>query len=209
MRTIPSLFVKQYHKNNTFTLTRKVTPGLEHVLTDPNIMPTVQVDGECCAIINGKFYKRVKLKLSEVERFKAIMCQNEPDEATGKIPCWVPLERDNPKDRYFWEAYDLMLRELRESGAATYINLLKHGLYTFECCGRHFRGNPYSFDEDRLVPHGTIKCEDLGKVSFDSLDKYFETHSIEGIVFWKNGVPVAKAKRRDFGWPWVKGRNHD
>ena len=31
---------------------------------------------------------------------------------------------------------------------------------------------------------------------------YLETHVIEGIVFWKDGHPRCKIKRKDFGFPW-------
>jgi len=34
------------------------------------------------------------------------------------------------------------------------------------------------------------------------ISAYLEEHSIEGIVFWKNGVPCCKIKRKDFGLKW-------
>ena len=36
------------------------------------------------------------------------------------------------------------------------------------------------------------------EIEFD----YLEIHVIEGIVFWKDGHPRCKIKRKDFGFPW-------
>ena len=36
----------------------------------------------------------------------------------------------------------------------------------------------------------------------DGIRTYLETHVIEGIVFWKDGHPRCKIKRKDFGFPW-------
>ena len=38
--------------------------------------------------------------------------------------------------------------------------------------------------------------------SFEGIRTYLETHVIEGIVFWKDGHPRCKIKRKDFGFPW-------
>ena len=36
----------------------------------------------------------------------------------------------------------------------------------------------------------------------DGIRTYLDTHVIEGIVFWKDGQPQCKIKRKDFGFPW-------
>lgn len=71
---------------------------------------------------------------------------------------------------------------------------------TYEAIGPHFRANPYNLDADVLKPHGKDIVE-LDR-SFEGIRTYLETHVIEGIVFWKDGHPRCKIKRKDFGFPW-------
>lgn len=52
---------------------------------------TVKVDGSCCAMINGKFYKRYDAKKGRSIPRGAIKCQKEPDPVTGHMPCWVEV----------------------------------------------------------------------------------------------------------------------
>lgn len=59
---------------------------------------------------------------------------------------------------------------------------------------------PYNLDADVLKPHGKDIVE-LDR-SFEGIRTYLETHVIEGIVFWKDGHPRCKIKRKDFGFPW-------
>ena len=54
--------------------------------------------------------------------------------------------------------------------------------------------------EDKLERHGIRKIQ--VERSFDGIKKYLEDNNIEGIVFWKDGEPKCKIKRKDFGIPW-------
>lgn len=56
------------------------------------------------------------------------------------------------------------------------------------------RANPYNLDADVLKPHGKDIVE-LDR-SFEGIRTYLETHVIEGIVFWKDGHPRYKIKRK-------------
>ena len=120
MKKIPTLFERIYINHHVVETTPNVTPGLEWVL-DGEGTATVKIDGSCCAIINGEFYKR----------------------------------------------YD---------------------------------ANPYGLKKDTLVRHGTqiIQVER----TFDGIRDFLRNHCMEGIVFWKDGVPQCKIKRSDFGFPW-------
>lgn len=115
----------------------------------------------------------------------AIKCQENADPVTGHLPCWVPCDRTATGDKWFWDAYDRM-------------GIVPDG--TYEAIGPHFRANPYNLDADVLKPHGKDIVE-LDR-SFEGIRTYLETHVIEGIVFWKDGHPRCKIKRKDFGFPW-------
>lgn len=142
-------------------------------------------DGSCCAVIGGKFYRRYDAKHGKPVPEGAIKCQEEAAPVTGHLPCWVKCRRDNPNDRWYWVAYD---------------DTETHPDGTYEAIGPHFRANPYGLDTDILKPHGKDVIE--VERSFRGLREYLETHNIEGIVFWKNGEPKCKIKRKDFGFPW-------
>ena len=40
--------------------------------------------------------------------------------------------------------------------------------------------------------------------TFEGIREYLENHYMEGIVFWKDGKPRCKIKRKDFGFDWNK-----
>ena len=65
-------------------------------------------------------------------------------------------------------------------------------------------------EQDVLVRHGE-KIIQLENRSFEGIRAYLEQHCIEGIVFWKDGMPGCKIKRRDIGfmWPETKAISHD
>ena len=187
MKKIPTLFERQYADHRVIGITDKVTPGMECVLEGEGVA-TIKWDGSCCAIIGGKFYKRYDAKKGKKPPAGAIPCC-EPDAITGHHPHWVEVDQNYPADKWFIEAYNNSLP--RENG-------------TFEAVGPHFQGNPYGFDFDRLVQHG-VHDIDVPR-SFEGIRTFLEANEVEGIVFWKDGVPLCKIKRSDFGFEWpVKG----
>lgn len=58
----------------------------------------------------------------------------------------------------------------------------------------------YNLIEDKLEKHGTKIV--TPPRSFEGLKKYLEENYIEGIVFWKDGEPKCKIRRKDYGFPW-------
>lgn len=100
------------------------------------------------------------------------------------------MEEGNPADRWFLDTLH---------NAQDRDGILQDAAY--EAIGPHFQSNPYDLTRDTMVRHGTIEIE-LPERSFDGIREYLQTHAIEGIVFWKDGAPRCKIKRKDFGFKW-------
>lgn len=191
MKKIPTLFTRVFEGHRIVDITDEIAPGCEEAFK--NGVATVKIDGSCCAIINGVFYKRYDAKNGKTPPEGAIPCC-EPDPVTGHWPHWVKIDEHGPDDKWFRSAY----RWTEKHGEK-----LTDG--TYEAIGRHFNSNPYGLDDDRLIRHGIMGI-DIER-NFDSIRKWLDYHLHEGIVFWLNDEPVCKIKRTDFGlkWPIKKG----
>ena len=186
MKKIPTLFQRVFDNHRIVEVLPEVPSELSWVLAGEGVA-TIKWDGSCCAIIGGEFYKRYDAKHGKKVPANAIQCEAAADPVTGHLPCWVPCNRNDPGDKWFWDAYDRS-----ES----------HCDGTYEAIGPHFRTNPHDLPEDILKPHGEDIIE--GVRSFDDIKAYLTEHYIEGIVFWKDGEPKCKIKRSDFALPWGK-----
>lgn len=191
MKKIPTLFERVFENHRIVGISDKVTPGMEWVLNGEGIA-TVKVDGACCAIIDGVFYKRYDAKKGKPIPEGAIKCQDEPDPVTGHLPCWVKCSKDNPSDKWFIVAYEELCR---------HVPPIFRDNATYEAVGKHFNGNPYRWEGDMLICHGIHEIKDCPR-TFEGIREYLEKTFIEGIVFWKDGVPQCKIKRSDFGFSW-------
>ena len=204
MKKIPTLFVREFENHRVVKVLPEVTPGFEWVLKGEGT-PTVKIDGACCAIIDGKFYKRYDAKKDKRGNMKvppegAIPC-SEPDPVTGHWPHWVLVDDSNPSDNWFMNAL--------ENSEDLYGDRIELKDGTYEAIGQHFNGNPYRLGSDRLVPHGKMVIDDLDR-TFEGIRDYLRDNEIEGIVFWKDGEPKCKIKRSDFGFEWpIKNRGDD
>lgn len=183
MKKIPTLFIREFYNHRVVKITETVTPGMEWVLNGEGYA-TVKWDGSCCAIIDGVFYKRYDAKKGKKPPENAIPCC-EPDAATGHWPHWIPVEENNPADKWF---------------VAAYKNTPKLDDGTYEAVGPHFKVNADNLSQDTLIKHG-IHIIDVPR-SFEGIREYLDNHPIEGIVFYKDGVPMCKIKRSDFGFSW-------
>lgn len=202
MKKIPTLFEREFENHRLVRTLDKVTPGFEWVLNGEGVA-TVKYDGSCCAIIDGKFYVRYDAKAGRKPPEGAIPCC-DPDPVTGHWPHWVEVDILNPQKDYKWFA--IAYRNTFGLGN------LAQPTATYEALGPHFNGNPYHWEHDRLIRHGqTILDEETfpdilgdgdGKRTFERIKKYLEETEIEGLVFWKDGEPQCKIKRRDFGFEW-------
>lgn len=218
MKKIPTLFKRVFTPDHQKTITREVTPGCECILRGECIA-TVKWDGACCAIINGEIYKRYDAKIGKDGKRKnppegAIPCQPEPDPITGHWPHWVKCEEGKPEDKYFLEA--LANFRLAPMLSTTPAQPYKERYFvsapdgTYEAIGYPWQGNPYALQTCTLYRHGDDFIGDLwlrddgteDKFAYDKIRGYLEEHEIEGIVFWKDGQPLCKIKRSDFGFQW-------
>lgn len=196
MKKIPTLFKREFKDHKVVDILPEFTDARckESFLKG---IPTVKFDGSCCAIIDGIFYKRYDAKKGKPVPKDAIKCQEKADPVTGHLPCWVPVDGNNPADKWFIEALFHVCGKDEKMLDGTY-----------EAIGPHFQGNPYKLSEDTLIPHGTLVPEDFNCKSEDPTEilvythRYLALHEIEGIVFWLNDEPVCKIKRTDFGLKW-------
>lgn len=194
MKKIPTLFIREFEDHRVVKVLPEVTPGLEWVLKGEG-KPTVKIDGACCAIIDGIFYKRYDAKLDKNGKRKlppigSIPC-DDPDPVTGHWPHWAKIDYNKPADNWFIQA---------KKNTET-MDGIKLPDGTYEAVGPHFNSNPYYLGKDMLIRHGKGVIKDLDR-SFEGIRDYLKTHEIEGIVFWKDDEPMCKIKRSDFGFEW-------
>lgn len=190
MKKIPTLYKREFDTNgNKVPISNEFTNEIckEAFLYG---IPTIKFDGSCCAVIDGKFYRRYDAKKGKPIPIGAIKCQEKADEITGHLPCWVRVREDNPSDKWLIKALDNTLEILGE---------VENG--TYEAVGKHFNANPYNLFYDTLIKHGESQILDLER-TFNGVKDYLEKHEIEGIVFWLNNEPICKIKRSDFGFKW-------
>lgn len=192
MKKIPTLFERQFEDHKVVGITDKVTPGCEAAL-DGTALATIKYDGSCCAVINGEFYKRYDAKKGKTPPEGAIPCC-DPDPVTGHWPHWVKVDVGNPADRWFIQAF---------ANYQGYNAITEVPDGTYEAIGLHFQGNPYNMSYDALIPHGHDKIIPDDNWSFEKIKEVLTLNDdMEGIVFWKDGAPLCKIKRTDFGLPW-------
>lgn len=190
MKKIPTLFEREFKDHKVVKVFPKVHPGMEWVLEGEGIA-TVKYDGSCCAVIDGKYYKRYDCKKGKIPPEGFIPCC-KPDSITGHWPGWVKVDEKNPADKWFVMAYEMTVM------LENYGMKLSDG--TYEAVGRCFQNNPYNFASNKLIKHGKEIVE--VERTFEGIKKYLSEHRIEGLVFWKDGIPQCKIKRLDFGFEW-------
>lgn len=202
MKKIPTLFKRVYENHKVVGITDEVTPGCEIVL-EGKCNATIKMDGSACAIIDGVFYKRYDAKKGKKIPKNAIKCQDEPDPITGHMPCWIPVDEDNPADKWFIEAEKNYHADNTSPGYM--FNRTAEG--TYEAIGPHFNGNNHHLEKDTLVRHGIYIIDGLSKkpLTFEMIRDFLSQNYIEGIVFWA-GEPICKIKRSDFGFEWGNKR---
>lgn len=189
MRKIPTLFERVFENHQKVDIKANVISEMEWVLVGEGIA-TEKMDGSCCAIINGEFYRRYDAKHGKTPPPEAIPCC-EPDAITGHWPHWVKVNPEDKGDVWHVAAYNNSNGDELPDG-------------TYELIGPHFRGNPHKLERDMLVRHGSIVLNDVPR-SFEGIRDYLKEHYMEGIVFWKDDEPRCKIKRSDFGFEWNGG----
>lgn len=103
MKKIPTLFRREYEDHQIINITPELySPELAWVLAGEGIA-TEKFDGSCCAIMDGRFYKRYDAKKNKSGVMKtppenATPCDN-PDSITGHWPHWVPVDENTAADQ--------------------------------------------------------------------------------------------------------------
>jgi hypothetical protein len=131
---------------------------------------TRKLDGMNVKVAGGVLWKRQKPNARDY------------DEAS-----YVSARRDDPADRYLFEAFD--------SAPAW-----EDGIY--EALGPKIQGNPEKYDRHtlvRVVPFEAWLVLEGVPRAFDGLREFLAARDIEGIVFQHQDGRKAKIKKRDFG----------
>lgn len=226
MQKIPTLFKKKYNDNGKYL---GVIPEW-NVELDPNKLyaVTVKWDGAACAIIDSELYKRYDVKPGKKIPDGAIMCQPYDKDAKHN-PCWVKCNRNNPSDKWHWIAFDKMIWYSFVTGVFKSTQFYKLTDWTYELIGAHIQDNPYHCDSEYFIKHGSTIIDilkppyDLEKI-YSSFKSLLSQKHIEGYVLWEikdiddieivrkefiwgDGTkylnkPVAKLRRKDFGYKW-------
>lgn len=187
MKKIPTLFKRD-------PTTHLVTPESNVILPD-GAVPTVKWDGSAVMFDGDQWWKRREVKPNKPIPEGYVEVDHDP--VTGKRQGWMPIT-DGPEDKWFREAIYSVAPAYTSPG-------------TYEAVGPHFQGDPHLLHFDTLKRHGVdtlIEWGDLFGVWPDQDDFYVlqglvETDVIiEGAVWWFEDQPVAKLKRRDFGFVW-------
>lgn len=185
MKKIKSLFVRDYDGNRQ--VTPVVVPGSEWVQKGQGIA-TRKWDGTSVAVIDGELYKRYDVKKGREVPANAIPCEPERNEHTGHWPHWVKCDRENPADKYHFEAWDAVGGELPDQ--------------TYELVGPKINGNRDGVPAHLFMVHGAQRFENDPPRDFDGLRVWLGQNKIEGIVWHHSDGRMVKIKRKDFGYKW-------
>jgi len=185
MKKISTLFKKD--PQDLGRVINEINPENQWVIDGEGI-PTRKYDGTASAIINGTLYKRYDVKKGRQVPEGAIPCQ-EADLITGHHPHWLKCDINKSEDKYFFEAFDLLV----ERGLTVY--------GTYELIGEKIQGNPEKIKGRQLVKHGMTTIIDMNPISFENIKEYLRTEDIEGIVFYhKIDGRMCKIRKKDFGF---------
>jgi len=139
-------------------------------VADGEGVATHKLDGTNVKIENGLLFKRQKPKERDYDNAAYVLC-----------------DRNEPSDKYMWEAFD---------GTPDKAD----GIY--EALGPKIQGNEEKYNHHilvRVVPYDTALVFNDVPRTFDGLREYLSSKDIEGIVFQHPDGRFAKIKKRDFG----------
>ena len=178
MKKIPTMFERDWTGDRSRVID-KPHPDCGWVFAGEGVA-TIQLDGTCCLVYEGKLYKRRELRPGDKE--PADFERVDFDQETGKTVGWVPVG-DGPEDRWHREAF----------GDAPWPD------DTYELIGPKIRGNPEHSSRHRLVSHGEHEPDDEPPRTFAGIREWLTGRDIEGLVFHHPDGRMAKIKLRDFG----------
>lgn len=186
MKKIPTIFERDF--DNKAAITPKPNPDADWVFRGEGVA-TRKYDGTCCLVRDGKLYKRREVKVSDTAPLPSPFGFELVgwDETTRKAVGWVPVDPDDPADKWHVDAV----------GTATVDEtFLTDG--TYELVGPKVQGNA-----ERVAPHLLIAHDRAERIAdvptdFDELRVWLADKDIEGIVWHHPDGRMAKIKLRDF-----------
>ncbi len=164
------------------TATNEIMPTSAWILTEG--VATVKFDGTSSMIKDGKLFKRYDVKAGREVPANSIPCEDKPDAVTGHWPHWVPVNADEPADRWHIEAFEFMTAKAP----------LVDG--TYELVGPKVQGNIYNLPRHVLVKHGALETE--VERTREGFIRWMNENAHEGIVFHHPDERMAKVRRKDF-----------
>jgi hypothetical protein len=156
--------------------------------TRPGRPVTPVCKAECLWVLAGEGLSTRKLDGMNVKVVGGVLYRRQkPTEGVYDEASYVPAGRDDPADRWLFEAFD---------SAASW----EDGIY--EALGPRIQGNPEKYERHtlvRVVPFEPwLVLTDVPR-DFDGLRVFLVAQDIEGIVFHHDDGRKAKIKKRDFG----------
>lgn len=174
---------------------------------DPRLIrdaiPTVKMDGTNVRvwIKDGKCFFAEKRRNPSREQKEVARRLGLPDPG----PQYIAAPRKDKENKYLYEAIE-----------NTDVSSMEQGAYSAELIGPKVQGNPHGKTEHTLYFFGvapdsyTVSAlRDLSFITpeetYRRLALFFSAVVLEGVVWWFEGVPIGKIKRKDFGYQWPSG----
>lgn len=176
MRKIPTMFERDETKKG-HPVKDVLKPECAWI-TGSDVLVTKKIDGQNVKISAGKLFKRQK-----------------PANEDYSEASYVECSRDDPADKYLWEAYDNLVAEIGQ------VNMDRRADRIYECIGPKVQGNPEREKLHRLVSVVPVElCLVLSDVprDFAGLRDYLSKHDMEGIVFHGTDGKMCKVKKKGY-----------
>lgn len=193
---IPTIFERSFDGMGRIrSVKKRFTQGYEGIGSGEG-EATEMIDGVSCAIIDGIFYRKVDTRYWKDIPSDAFPCSWKYANKDTYTFYWIPIKSNVKGDWRFIQALE----------NSPWISITENALY--EAVGKDFRDNPYELDDNFLERAGRRKLKDCPR-TYEGIFDYLRKHELEGIVWWKDGMPWGKIRRKDFGLTWPPIRYGD
>jgi len=183
MKKIPTMFKR--NPDNMRELLDEPHPDCLWVFEGEGVA-TRKIDGSCCMVKGGKLFKRREIKKGHTPP-SSFICE-DIDSTTGKSMGWVPVDENDPQDKWHMEAFAI----------AADIGLpWRDG--TYELVGPKVNGNKEKLEDHHLQSHDFTDQYPSCPRTMEGLEEWLAEKDIEGLVFHHPDGRMAKIKKRDFG----------
>ena len=179
MKKIPTIFERDWNGDRS-KVVDKPHPDCAWVFAGEG-QPTRKIDGTSCAVIGGRFFKRLEIKSGKPKPPEFIELTHDTE--TDKIVGWIPVT-GGPENKFHMEAF----RPGMPDG-------------TYELVGPKIQGNPEKHQAHALVDHAdeALIIREHVPTEFAALKAFLVGKDIEGIVWHHPDGRMVKIKLRDFG----------